>query len=264
MQSSPPTTWAEVPSAVRVALAAARTKLAEGGLPVVAPAADVLGWRAGPLNAHWGGPRPLTNTLIGAGLGALLGGSGGWLAEQFFPEGTFQPGGPRKRLAVLGAGVGALPGLYQAYDNLRAGQGVADAWPPPADPTPAHSALAGSPVAAVLAGKEAADPFFPVIHRDRFQQAVFADPFTPPNVQAGAAGLVEAASAVRGLPVVTPWDVARIAVGGGSGLASGYLTGKVFGVLAGLTPERQRDLQQAGLWAGVLKAVVPQALGFKS
>lgn len=245
MVARPPTTWSDVAPTVGAVLEAARTKLAEGGLPVVSDYADLAGWRAGPVNAMWGGPRPLTSTLIGSGLGALLGYGGGWAAEKLFPEGTFEKKGPAKRFALLGAMAGAAPGVYMGLDNASQGKGVLDAWPPQPK-TAAEVSL-----------------FAPLIPREQFQQAVFADPMTPPTVQAAAAGLVEAASRVSGRPVVTPWDVMRIAVGGGSGLASGYLVGKTLGVLAGLTPDTQKKLQDAGMWAGALKAVVPPALGFR-
>lgn len=244
MPYTQPRTWVEVPGAVRAVLDAARKTASDGGLPVVRDFADVLGWRAGPINAMWGGPRPLTNTLIGAGLGALAGYGGGLAAEALLPPDTFRKGVPPKRFAILGGLLGAVPGLYQGYDNLTQNKGVLDLWPPE---------------------KASADVglFVPVIPKDQFQRAVMADPMTPMNVRAGAAGLVEAASAVSGLPVVTPWDVTRIAIGAGSGLASGYLVGKVFGALAGLSEQKQQELQRAGAWAGALKAVVPQALGFR-
>lgn len=262
--NAPPVTWADVVPAVAAALETTRVKLAADGLPVLSQAADAIGWRAGPVNAFYGGPRPLTNTLVGAGLGAILGYGGGLAAEQLFPEGTFEPGTPRRRFALAGGLLGAAPGLYQGYDNLRTGHGLLDPWPPlpqAPDPTPGAAAIAGGPAFA----KPAADNdflFAPAIPRERFQAAVFADPNTPPHLQAATAGLVEAASRVSGRPVVTPWDVARIALGAGTGLASGYLVGKTLGLLAGLSPDRQRELQQTGAWAGALKAVVPQALGF--
>jgi hypothetical protein len=35
----------------------------------------------------------------------------------------------------------------------------------------------------------------------------------------------------------------------------------VLGALAGLSPEAQQGLQRAGMWAGVLRAVVPPVYG---
>jgi hypothetical protein len=242
----PPTTWREIPAVVEATLSSFVKQANEDGFPVVSQLADVLGWRAGPINAHWGGPRPLTNTLIGAGLGALLGYGGGRVAEQFLPEDTLEPKALAKRTAVLGGLLGGLPGLYQTYDNARMGESPLALWPP----EPGES------------GVKRANFFDPSINRASFEAAVYADPFTPRPVQAASAGLVAAASAVKGSPLVSPWDVTRIALGAGSGLAAGTVVGKVFGALAGLTPESQQKLQQAGMWAGVLKAVVPPAVGF--
>lgn len=250
-----PKTWDEVPAAVRRALERPFRKRADG-LPGVETAADVLGWRAGPLNAMWGGPRPVTNLLVGSALGALGGWGAGRLAEEFLPERYFSPGAVRRRAALLGAAVGAAPAAWQAFDNVRTTgdpAAVLDRWPVPLDKAAADAGW-----------RKAADVFDPVIPRDPFVASVMADPYTPARLRAATAGLVEAAAAVRGgSDLVSPWDVARIAVGAGSGLVSGVVAGKALGLLAGLTPGGQEKLQQAGLWAGVLKAVVPQALGLR-
>lgn len=237
-------TWEDVVPYVRHHLAAAIKQAEGGGLPVMSELADATGWKAGPINAMWGGPRPVANTLVGAGLGAILGYGGGAALEKIMPN-TFEKRGPAKRLAVIGGMLGALPGAYHAYDNATQDKGVLDPW-----------------VGTQKAAAAPFDQFAPMINRDAFQNAIFSDPNTPPNIQAGAAGLVETASALRGGVLISPWDVTRIAIGGGSGIASGYLVGRAFGALAGLNRERQQQLQQAGMWAGVLKAVVPPALGF--
>jgi hypothetical protein len=250
---TPPTTWAEVPAYVAEVLARPLTKKAEGegtdsGLPVVAPAAEVLGWRVGPLNAWRGGPRPLANLLVGSALGSLGGYGLGRLAEEILPERYFKPGGIHRRTALLGALAGAAPAAWQAYDNVRqTGDlgSVADTWPQEA--------------------KAAADELFaPTISTVRFVNQVMGDPNTPPPLQAATAGLVVAADAVGGnRGWVSPWDVGRVAVGAGAGLVSGAVAGRVLGLLAGLSPQAQTDVARAGLWAGALKQVVPMALGFK-
>lgn len=249
-----PRTWADVPGAVRAALERPFVKDAEG-MPVLREAADVLGWRAdGPVNSVWGGPRPLTNLLIGSALGSLGGYGVGRLAEAVLPESYFTPGAVRRRGAIIGGLLGAAPAAWQTFDNLRNSDwdpaSVVQRWPL----TPA-----------VTKQSAAGDLFDPVIDRDRFNAAVMADPTTPFRVRAATAGLIEAASAVRG-PVgglVSPWDVAKIAVGAGAGLVSGIIAGKTLGLLAGLSPEGQNKVQQMGLWAGALNSVVPSALGLK-
>jgi hypothetical protein len=47
----------------------------------------------------------------------------------------------------------------------------------------------------------------------------------------------------------------------GSGYMASKLVGATLGALAGLSPGAQQTLQQAGTWAGALKAVVPTAFG---
>jgi hypothetical protein len=242
---------------VRAALAAPLLKRADGpdappeGLSGLSPLADVLGWRAGPLNAHWGGPRPVTNLLVGAGLGSLGGYGLGRLAEEVLPAGYFEPKALRRRAALMGGIAGALPPIWQGYDNVRTSGGdlgaVFDQWP--------AKAADGPEV------KEAAALFDPVIDRDEFNREVMAFGGTPMPVRAATAGLVEAASAVAGRPTVTPWDVARVAVGAGTGLVSGVVAGKALGFLAGLTPEARQGVQRIGLWTGLLNAAVPRALG---
>lgn len=249
----PPILWTEVPAAVRAALLDPFVKKADG-LPGLHEAADVLGWRTSDnaINQHWGGPRPLTNLLIGAGLGSLGGYGVGRLAESLLPEKYFEPGALRRRGAMLGGAMLAAPAAYQAFDNVRqTGElgSVMDRWPVP------------EKAAAV---KEALDLFEPTIHRSAFSQAIFGDPNTPPALQAASAGLVEAASAIRGgSDWISPFDVGRVAVGAGVGLASGMIAGKALGMLAGLTPHAQQGLQQVGMWSGILNAVVPKALGLR-
>lgn len=250
----PPILWTEVPAAVRAALLDPFVKKADG-LPGLHEAADVLGWRTSDnaINQHWGGPRPLTNLLIGAGLGSLGGYGVGRLAESLLPEKYFEPGALRRRGAMLGGAMLAAPAAYQAFDNVRqTGElgSVMDRWPVP------------EKAAAV---KEALDLFEPTIHRSAFSQAIFGDQNTPPALQAASAGIVAAASAIRGDEAewVSPFDIARISVGAGAGLVSGMVAGRALSLLAGLTPEARNGLQQIGMWSGILNAVVPKALNLR-
>lgn len=245
MDWSPPRTWAEVPGSVRAALVEPFTKSADG-MPVLHSLGDVMGWRAGDINAHWGGPRPVSSMLIGAALGSLGGYGVGRIGEKLLPERYFTPGAARKRLAILGAALGVAPGAWQAYDNYTQSGGrpgsIFESWP--------H--------------KSSADGLFePVINRGPFNAAVMNDPNTPWPLRAATAGLVEGAAAVRGTDYVSPWDVARVAMGAGSGLVSGVLVGKALGLLAGLNQSGQEKIQDIGLWAGVLRNTVPQSLGLR-
>lgn len=243
----PPRTWSDVPSAVRAALEQPLEKSAEGvwGLRTLG---DVAGWRAGDLNANWGGPRPLTNLLVGAALGSLGGYGIGRLGEQLLPERYFTPGAARRRMMLLGGALGAAPAVWQGYDNVSQAGGrlsaVLDEWP--------HKAGMD---------KSAFGLFDPVLDRGPFINAVMADPNTPLQLRAATAGLVEAASSVGGTQLVSPWSMARVAMGAGSGLVSGLIVGKTLGLLAGLNQNGQERLQELGIWHGALRNTVPQALG---
>lgn len=233
----------------------------------------------GPTNAFLGGPSPLAATLAGGLLGAGLGYGTGTLGEAFLPEEQFRPGRLRRTLALLGGALGAAPGAWWGTVNQREHpqQPGAAAW---LSSWPTHpenlkkSALAEAyqalhdylpPASARL--KQAAAAFdtgldvlnqIPVIPRDQFSGVVQQDLYTPPPVRAATVGLVDSASALRGgSPWVTPGDVARVAIGAGSGYVSGMLAGKTLGALAGLRPDTQQQLQRMGTWAGVLSAVVP-------
>lgn len=261
MEFVPPRTWAEVPGAVRAALSDPFVKSAEGptgdgSIPGVKHLADVMGWRSGPINAFWGGPRPVTNLLIGAGLGSLGGYGLGRLAEAVLPERYFKPKALRRRGALFGGILGALPAAWQTYDNVRqtgAASSVFDRWP--AVKASADRMWTGEAV------KEAAGLFEASIDRDRFNDHVMSFGDTPLQVRAATTGLVEAASAVGRSPFVTPWDVAKVAVGAGTGLVSGIVAGKALGFLAGLSPAGREGVQRIGLWTGILNSVVPRALG---
>jgi hypothetical protein len=102
----------------------------------------------------------------------------------------------------------------------------------------------------------------PSIPTSDFNQTVWNDPNTPYGIRATTTGVVNAASMSRGgARMISPLDVARIGIGMGTGLASGLIVGKTLGALAGLRPESQRTLQQAGMWSGVLANVVPMIFG---
>jgi hypothetical protein len=97
---------------------------------------------------------------------------------------------------------------------------------------------------------------------DAFNRVIWQDPNTSLPLRAATTGLVEAASQSRGgIELISPYDIARVAVGMGSGLASGMLVGKALGALAGLTPGAQDTLKRTGMWAGALANLVPKAFG---
>jgi hypothetical protein len=97
---------------------------------------------------------------------------------------------------------------------------------------------------------------------DAFNRLVLNDPFTTAPMQAATLGVVNAASNLGGPSrFVSPMDIARIGMGMGAGYVQAAIGGKVLGALAGVTPEAQRTLQNAGIVAGAIKSVVPGLFG---
>lgn len=244
-------------------------------------------------NSILGAPTPLTSTLAGGLLGAGLGYGGGWLAEQLLPEDKFERGKLRRMTSLIGGIAGAVPGLWHGFDNMRAHPDESMRWSPRAwlSSYPWTTPTARTPQAAQnrfqpfleglerVINKEAktldarwikyaddvgGDLKYP-IPVDQFNRVIWNDlstagGYTPPHLAAATTGLLQAASLSQGgANFVTPMDIARIGIGMGSGYMSGLAVGKTLGALAGLRPEAQQSLQQAGTWAGLLSNIVPLA-----
>jgi hypothetical protein len=219
---------------------------------VMSPLGQIWGDTSGPINALYGGPRPVASALAGGLVGTGLGYAAGGLAEWLAP-GMFTPGAAKTRAAILGGLAGAVPGTVGMALNAANNKSIFDkrAWE------------ARKAAKLLLDGKEP-EPFFkmasgifhPIIPVQQFNSAINNDPFSDASTKAIASGLTYGASAITNSPVVSPMDVARMAIGMGTGYASATLVGRTFGALAGLSPSAQSSLQQAGLWAGLMKSVV--------
>jgi hypothetical protein len=137
-----------------------------------------------------------------------------------------------------------------------------------------------APKRAATDAAEDAGLYLPTIPVDAFNQVVWSDvrpnPFgtrgafgdnsqplaTPPNVAALVSGILEGTSATTGRGHVSPLEVALTAGGmAGRGWLGGLVLGKTLGVLAGMPPERQQQLQQAGLWGGMISGAVQSLFG---
>lgn len=216
---------------------------------------DVLGKTVdymGRLAQFWDGdiagipnkPSALASLLVMAPLGAALG-IGGGRAVSALTGGHVDPGDLRS--ALMGAALGSLPGIFYMGANAAGGQDI----------------LHGDVLNAPLAKKS---NYIPI---DQFNVMLFDDPAVatrlPPTIQAAAAGMIQTASNLPGrkseLPIVTPTDIARLAVGMGSGYASGLFAGKALGALFGVSDKAQQVLRQSGAAAGLIKAVVPMVYG---
>lgn len=227
------------------------------------PVADVTGWKEGPINQWWGGPRPLTNILAGGALGAGAGAGLGWLLENTLPESVFEKGKLRKTLTTLGALGGGSSGIYHLLDNLYMGQHPLQPWP--AKVGSYHLEILKEAMSPTVAGgflggdvpSAGGTNLMPMIPRDRFNRIVWEDEGTPLPIRSATTGLVESASLARGdASWISPFDIARVSVSALAGMAAG----KVIGALAGLTPSAQSKLQEIGTWSGLLTAVVPPAI----
>lgn len=84
---------------------------------------------------------------------------------------------------------------------------------------------------------------------------------TPPALASATTGLVSGIGAMNSSPIISPANVISGLVSAGVGLATANIAGRTLGALAGLTPEAQNKLQDMGMWAGMLHAVIPPVLG---
>lgn len=73
-----------------------------------------------------GGPSPMSNALVGGLLAGGVGYGAGTFMENMLPERYLERGKLRKNMALLGAGLGTLPGVWQrsvnAHNATQAGQ----------------------------------------------------------------------------------------------------------------------------------------------
>jgi hypothetical protein len=215
-------------------------------------------------------PGALNSILTLAPAGAALGLATGYLGDKASGGLIFH----RKRLApaLMGAALGSLPGLGMM--GLNALQGKDILHDSPFNVQPDSKVPEMGLVKALLSKHSAfqsASPFPTVVPVDHFKDMIYGDPDVAgrlhPREQAAAVGLIEGAQNLpgrkSGLPLVTASDVGRMAVGLGSGYASGLFVGRVLGGLFGVSDEAQRVLRQSGAAAGLIKSVIPIAYGYQ-
>lgn len=324
-----------------------RIKAANGPLAWLNKPYDVAG-------AMTGGPSPLSNALVGSLLGGGAGYLGGAVAEQFIPKRYLERGRLRKVLGLAGAGLGAVPGIWEGFANhhnanqaYQIGQQAPTqdesaffqpGPPPPSAPnepmsawraaiTPTNkmplnpAAQQGSDLLAAghikgagdalrearlgLTGCPEPSPLFlkaamgyagaystgigdvRPIPMDAFNQAIWNDvskgvgsarnnPYgtkspwgddsqslhTPPAIGAAAAGLVSGVGASYGNPsALTPKHFVNGLAAAGVDMLTARMAGGVLGALGGLTPAAQSQLQDMGLWSGLIRGVTSSVLG---
>lgn len=216
-----------------------------------------------------GAPKPLAALLAGGLLGSGLGYGAGWAAEKVLP-GNWEPGKLRRAWALAGGALGASPAVLRMMNNYSRGDSVLFG----NDMDPGETDLSGTTQRlqdqVFPPGKTASmtgyDGVWPVINVPAFTAQVWHDPNIQRQIdlptRAAATGLLRGASQMNGgSPWVTPMDVGRMTAAMGSGYVSGAIIGKTLGALAGMPEETQDKLKNVGLWAGIVKTVVPLAFG---
>lgn len=237
-------------------------------------------------NNALGGSRPLSNALVSGLALSGLGYGAGTLMENLFPERYMERGKLRRSLAMTGALGGLGLGAANAYANARAtGSSYGRGWLIPNNAQP-HG-IPGKPTTEEVKVGNAAGMFglyAPSIPVDAFNRVVWNDvrkgvsnqynPYgskspwgdnsqpmhTPPQLAAATTGLLSGLGAAQNSSVISPATVVSGLASAGVGLATAHLAGRTLGALAGLTPAAQEKLQDMGMWAGMLHAVVPPVL----
>lgn len=230
-------------------------------------------------NQQFGGPTPLAAALTSGALGAAAGYGVGWLGEQLLPA-HWRTRKLRRTLATLGGIAGVAPAALWAHINhitdrpLNSGE-LLNHPVVPNEPSPTvekfseyfheqfgHHELGQDYKAAMTSFTGAMNP---TLNVDAFNRVIWEDPLVanrlPAPVQSAASGLVTAASQAAGSPFITPSDIGRVTLGMGSGYVSGALVGKALGLLMGMPQQTQNQLKNVGMWAGIVKSVVPIAFG---
>lgn len=241
----------------------------------LSPLAKFLNFAPNSFNKYIGGPTPLLASLTGGLAAAGLGYGVGRAVENVVGEDYLEPGKLRRNAAILSGLLGVMPGAYLGLAGMREnrlqGKTPIKAW---VEPNVLFNDKQASLSLDIPEWDPGIDPgfvkmaeglgglFVPEIPVDKFSRAVWQDPYTPIPLRAATTGLLSATSRSAQSSLVSPFDVGRLAAGMGSGLLSGIGAGKVLGTLAGLSPYAQKQLQQAGIWAGFIKNVIPPLFGF--
>jgi len=200
------------------------------------------------------GPGPLASGMVLGTLGVGAGHLGASLVNKLRGSNERDSERLKRTSRIIGGLAGLIPAAGLAAMNHAAGK----------NPLGGTSWMFNKRSEAVY------DKVASVIPVDIFQEMIWNDPDVahrlPTSMTGAASALVEGAqrtgsSRSTGLPFVTPVDIARMAVGLGSGYASGMLVGKALGGLFGVSDQSQKILRQSGAAAGLLRSVVPLAYG---
>lgn len=86
---------------------------------------------------------------------------------------------------------------------------------------------------------------------------------TPPELAAATSGLMAGIASQTGAEILRPRDVIAGLASAGVGLGVANMAGRTLSALAGLSGPAQEQLQQLGVWGGVLRHVVPPIFGYR-
>lgn len=241
-------------------------------------------------NNALGGSRPLSNALVSGLALSGLGYGAGTVMENLFPERYVERGKLRRTLAMTGALGGLGLGAANAYANARAtGNPYWKGWVVPNNAQPhgiptAPQQAAQPPEIKVGNAAGMFGLYAPSIPVDAFNRVVWNDvrkgmsnqynPYgskspwgdnsqpmhTPPQLAAATTGIISGLGAAQNSAIISPATVVSGLASAGVGLATAHLAGRTLGALAGLTPAAQEKLQDMGMWAGMLHAIVPPVL----
>lgn len=236
----------------------------KGGQALI-PGLDKV-WNYG--NAALGGPTPMSNGIVAGLLLGGLGYGGGALAEHLFPERYIERGKLRRTMGMTGALAGLGLGAMNAHSRARQmdtsflrGLFTDNRTVPPF----VHEKVgfAGAGDNGGLYAQSVPVPQFNQAAWNDVQKGI-QNPYgmhTSPQLAAAATGLMSGISTGVRSPIIRPADVINGIASAGVGLATATMAGKALSALAGLTPEAQNKLQDMGLWAGMMHAIIPPMFG---
>lgn len=230
------------------------------------------------------GGRPLASTLATGLLGTGLGYGTGYLAEKLMPDWMQESGRTRKSMALtgglLGAGVGATPGLI----NKMTGRSFNDPTLWSGDPLEGHNKLSSETLGktytqAIKTYLEKESDFGmntvggpgyeqePVIRTNLLGRVLWNNDVNP-QLTAMTMGAVYGANQMpdqQSMPgVVTPHQMGLfgMSMGAAGGGIKGYITGRMvgrgLGVLTGMPQSTQDSIANAGFVTGVVNNLVPK------
>ncbi len=207
-------------------------------------------------------PVPITSLLVGSALGAAGGYGGGFLLGKLLR--WFNPDWDEERLrrsaTKIGVLLGLAPGLLYYLFNVGEGKGLVRGLFERGSLATVHPNFAKRGDWMVKVPVPTPTTVKPVIDVTDTSRQIMSDPAADPETKAKMLGILQAASVARNpmsdaSPVVSPYDIMRVALGMGSGYASATVLGRLLETYAGAPPTVRKRLEEAGIWAGLMKNV---------